>query len=78
MHLPTFYLLVPRIEIGRKHILSDKQFWLKAWGISVAAVLSRRQLPIRFKCGSTHFTLAGGGVGGYEPGKCRAWNLATG
>ena len=32
----------------------------------VAAVLSRPrgQLPIRFKCGSTHFTLTESGVGG--------------
>ena len=36
----------------------------------VAAVLSRPrgQLPIRFKCGSTHFTRTGGGVGGCELG----------
>ena len=27
-------------------------------------MLSRRQLPIRFKCGSTHFTLTGGVGGG--------------
>ena len=53
MHLPMFLLWAPLIKTFLR-------------GGLVAAVLSRTrgQLPIRFKCGSTHFTLTGGRGGG--------------
>ena len=48
MHLPTFYLLVPLVEIGRKHLLSDKQFWLKAWGGGFQLQLCCLDLEVSF------------------------------